>query len=113
MDVKLKPKSAKKEKKNGLIHSETEKFGNQKITNGSMEEEDVFDSKKVLSVLTSIKNGDFSARMPIDSIGINGKICDTLNDIISLNERMMLEFTKAGNIIGKQGKLTLRIEVPY
>jgi hypothetical protein len=25
---------------------------------------------------------------------------------------MMLEFTKAGNIIGKQGKLTQRIEVP-
>ena len=29
-----------------------------------------------------------------------------------LNEEMMLEFTRAGNTIGKQGKLTQRIEVP-
>jgi HAMP domain-containing protein/signal transduction histidine kinase/DNA-binding response OmpR family regulator len=71
-----------------------------------------FDSKQLLKVLTEVKNGNFSVRMPIDEIGLNGKICDTLNDIISLNERMMYEFTKAGNIIGKQGKLTQRIEVP-
>ena len=44
--------------------------------------------------------------------GIDGKICDTLNEIISLNERMMQEFTKAGNTIGKKGKLTERIEAP-
>ena len=37
---------------------------------------------------------------------MNGKIYDTLNEIISLNEKMMLEFTRAGNTIGKQGKLT-------
>jgi len=71
-----------------------------------------FDSKQLLKVLMEVKNGNFSVRMPIDEIGLNGKICDTLNDIISLNERMMYEFTKAGNIIGKQGKLTQRIEVP-
>ncbi len=71
-----------------------------------------FNSKQLLKVLMEVKNGNFSVRMPIDEVGINGKICDTLNDIISLNERMMFEFTKAGNIIGKQGKLTQRIEVP-
>ena len=71
-----------------------------------------FDSKQLLKVLMEVKNGNFSVRMPIDEVGLNGKICDTLNDIISLNERMMYEFTKAGNIIGKQGKLTQRIEVP-
>jgi HAMP domain-containing protein len=59
-----------------------------------------------------VKNGNFSVRMPIDQYGINGKICDTLNDIIELNERMMLEFTKAGHTIGKQGKLTKRLELP-
>src|SRR6185295_15975116 len=45
-------------------------------------------------------------------VGMSGKICDTLNEIISMNEEMMREFTKAGNTIGKQGKLTQRIEVP-
>jgi len=70
------------------------------------------ESLELLRVLTEVKNGNFAVRMPIDQVGINGKICDTLNDIISLNEKMMLEFTRAGNIIGKQGKLTQRIEVP-
>ncbi len=73
---------------------------------------DVAGSKDLLHVLTEVKNGNFSVRMPIDEVGLNGKICDTLNEIISLNERMMLEFTRAGNTIGKQGKLTQRIEIP-
>ena len=68
--------------------------------------------RELLRVLTEMKNGNFHVRMPIDEVGLNGKICDTLNDIISLNERMMQEFTRAGSTIGKQGKLTQRIEVP-
>jgi HAMP domain-containing protein/signal transduction histidine kinase/CheY-like chemotaxis protein len=71
-----------------------------------------FDTRELLEVLTEVKNGNFSVRMPVDLVGISGKVCDTLNEIIELNERMMLEFTKAGNTIGKQGKLTQRIEVP-
>ncbi len=72
-----------------------------------------FDLRALLHVLTEMKNGNFSVRMPIDEVGLNGKICDTLNDIISLNEKMMQEFTRAGSTIGKQGKLTQRIEVPH
>ncbi|THU40529.1 response regulator [Niastella caeni] len=70
------------------------------------------DSRELLHVLTQVKNGNFSVRMPIDQVGISGKICDTLNEIISLNEKMMMEFTRAGNTIGKQGKLNQRIELP-
>ncbi len=67
--------------------------------------------KELLTVLVEVKNGNFNVRMPIDQTGISGKICDTLNDIISLNEKLMFEFTKAGNTIGKQGKLTQRIDI--
>jgi HAMP domain-containing protein/signal transduction histidine kinase/CheY-like chemotaxis protein len=70
------------------------------------------DKKELLRVLTEVKNGNFGARMPIDHVGLSGKICDTLNEIIGMNEKMMHEFTRAGNTIGKQGKLTQRIEVP-
>jgi len=70
------------------------------------------DYKTILEVLTEVKKGNFTVRMPIDKFGIQGKVYDTLNDIISLNEQMMLEFTRAGNIIGKEGKLTQRIESP-
>jgi len=73
---------------------------------------DTVDTRYLLQILTEVKNGNFGVRMPIDQTGLSGKICDTLNDIISLNQQMMLEFTRAGNTIGKQGKLTQRIEVP-
>src|SRR5687767_11619388 len=70
------------------------------------------DQRELLSVLSEVRSGNFSVRMPIDQVGVSGKICDMLNDIISLNERMVQEFTRAGNTIGKQGKLTQRIELP-
>src|SRR6478609_3643380 len=69
-------------------------------------------AQQLLRVLTEVKNGNFRVRMPIDAIGLDGKIFDTLNEIIALNEKMMLEFTRAGNTIGKQGKLTQRITIP-
>ena len=69
------------------------------------------DSRELLKVLTEVKSGNFSVRMPYYQTGIAGKVCDTLNDIIALNELMMKEFTKAGHIIGKQGKLMHRIEI--
>ena len=69
--------------------------------------------RELLRVLTEVKNGNFTVRMPFDQVGLSGKVCDTLNEIITLNEKMMLAFTQAGNIIGKQGKLTQRIEIPH
>jgi HAMP domain-containing protein/signal transduction histidine kinase/CheY-like chemotaxis protein len=72
---------------------------------------DMVDHRELLKVLTEIKNGNFDVRMPIDQVGVSGKICDTLNEIISMNSKMMQEFTKAGNTIGKQGKLTQRIQL--
>jgi HAMP domain-containing protein/signal transduction histidine kinase/CheY-like chemotaxis protein len=70
------------------------------------------DKKLLFNVLSEVKNGNFSVRMPIDQIGISRSICETLNEIIDMNERMTLEFTRAANTIGKQGKLTQRLELP-
>lgn len=68
--------------------------------------------KEMLRVLTQVKNGDFTVRMPIDETGLQGKICDTLNDVIEMNQKMMFEFNKASNIIGKNGELSHRITSP-
>jgi methyl-accepting chemotaxis protein len=70
------------------------------------------DAPELLGVLSEIRNGNFSVRMPIDKLGINGKICDTLNDIISLNEILVEELMVARNTIGKQGRLNHRVELP-
>ena len=70
------------------------------------------DSRELLRVLTEVKSGNFAVRMPVDQVGVSGKICDTLNDIITMNERLTEEFTRAAKTIGKQGKLTERIHIP-
>ncbi|MDJ1485740.1 HAMP domain-containing protein [Cytophagaceae bacterium YF14B1] len=74
--------------------------------------DDELDAKALLRVLAEVKNGNFSVRMPVDQLGLSGKICDTLNDIIALNESLVLELTTARSIIGKQGKLNHRVELP-
>jgi hypothetical protein len=46
-----------------------------------LERPEIVNHKELLHVLTEVKNGNFNVRMPIDQIGLNGKICDVLNDI--------------------------------
>lgn len=65
--------------------------------------------EELLRVLTEIKNGNFSARMALDQTGIKGKISDTMNTIVEMNERFMAELTQAATIIGKNGQLEHRI----
>ena len=77
-------------------------------TNGN----DELDARQLLHVLSEVKNGNFGARMPVANIGLTGKICDTLNDIISLNETLVEELNLARNTIGKQGKLNHRVTMP-
>ena len=72
-------------------------------------EESVLSDAEFLKILMKIKNGNFSQRFPTDQNGIKRSICDTLNEIIDLNERMVFEFQKVGKSIGKQGKLTNRV----
>jgi len=94
----------KDRKKNGIkpVHS----------MNGYGLPESRLNSKELLGVLSEVRNGNFSVRMPVDLLGLDGKICDTLNEIISMNDALMLELTKAGNIIGRQGNLTHRLVLP-
>src|SRR5678809_1028926 len=73
---------------------------------------DELDVHELLRVLSEIRNGNFSVRMPSDGIGLSGKIYDTINDIITLNELLVSELTEARKIIGKQGKLNHRVERP-
>ncbi len=84
------------------------------LENGNNDsEQKIYQQRKLLfEILSEVKNGNFSVRMPLDETGLYGKICDTLNEIIDMNHRMTLEFSRASNTIGKQGKLTQRLELP-
>ncbi len=73
---------------------------------------DHLDSRELLKVLTEVRSGNFSVRMPIDKIGVSGKICDVLNEIISLNENLVEELNQARNTIGRKGHLNHRVSLP-
>jgi HAMP domain-containing protein/signal transduction histidine kinase/CheY-like chemotaxis protein len=74
-------------------------------------DEVVLSDAEFLKILLKVKNGNFSQRFPTDQNGIKRSICDALNEIIDLNERMVFEFQKVGKSIGKQGKLTNRVQL--
>jgi len=73
---------------------------------------DELNPHQLLQVLSAVKNGNFSARMPVDNLGLTGKICDTMNEIITLNEMLVEELLLARNTIGKMGKLNHRVSMP-
>jgi HAMP domain-containing protein/signal transduction histidine kinase/CheY-like chemotaxis protein len=81
-------------------------------TNGeARHDESILTDAEFLSILMKVRNGNFSQRFPTDQIGIRRSICETLNEIVDLNERMVFEFQKVGKSIGKQGKLTNRVQL--
>ncbi|MBL7040379.1 MAG: hypothetical protein ISR77_17205, partial [Pirellulaceae bacterium] len=65
-------------------------------------------AKQLLEVLQAVKRGDFSARMPSDRTGMAGKIYDTLNEIIELNEQTTKEMEEVAQEVGKEGKTKRR-----
>ncbi len=68
-------------------------------------------AKQLLRTLVAVKKGDFSVRMPIDQTGMGGKIADTLNDIIELNQRMAAELDRITTVVGKEGKISQRATI--
>jgi signal transduction histidine kinase/DNA-binding response OmpR family regulator/HAMP domain-containing protein len=66
------------------------------------------DLKELLRVLTAVKNGDFSVRMPSAGDGVAGRIADVLNEIIELDEGMVKEFARVSLSVGKEGKTKQR-----
>ena len=63
------------------------------------------DPKVTLRVLTSVRRGDFSARMPQDWTGSAGKVAGVLNDIIESNQRLEREIRRLSKQVGKEGRV--------
>src|SRR4051794_18513670 len=50
-----------------------------------------FDTRLLLGALTALKKGDFSVRLPIEWEGLDGKIAETFNDVVELNQKITRE----------------------
>ena len=70
------------------------------------------DRSELLRVLRAVKRGDFSVRMPLDRIGIEGELAEAFNDIVELNEGCLREFARIRDEVGKAGQIHQRVRVP-
>ncbi|MGB6960931.1 MAG: HAMP domain-containing protein, partial [Candidatus Acidiferrum sp.] len=58
----------------------------------------------VLSSLLTMRDGDFSVRLPGTWTGLSGKLADTFNDIVGSNQQIAHELKRIGQVVGKEGK---------
>ncbi|HKV89341.1 MAG TPA: HAMP domain-containing protein, partial [Candidatus Dormibacteraeota bacterium] len=66
---------------------------------------DTIDSRITLNVLTAVKRGDFSARMPSTWTGSAAKVAAALNQIIESNQRLESEIGRLSKRVGKEGQV--------
>ncbi len=66
----------------------------------------------LLKTLQALKKGNFSVRLPNDWTGVAGKIADTLNDVIEMNDRLAKELERVSRVVGREGKITQRAALP-
>src|SRR5690606_4762464 len=63
----------------------------------------------LLEVLQKVLNGNFTVRLPSDQTGMKRSICESLNGIFDLNERLTKELVRVGKSVGMHGLLNQRI----
>jgi HAMP domain-containing protein/CheY-like chemotaxis protein/signal transduction histidine kinase len=69
-----------------------------------------FELSELLHALQAMRVGDFSVRMAGDRTGIEGKIADTFNEIVSANQRMAQQLDRVGQLVGREGKARHRVK---
>ena len=67
------------------------------------------DLSVILSSLQTMRDGDFSVRLPGNWTGVPGKIADTFNEIVTANQQMAKELKRVGQVVGKEGRTRERM----
>ncbi|HEV8195574.1 MAG TPA: HAMP domain-containing protein, partial [Gemmatimonadales bacterium] len=67
-------------------------------------EDTTLDKRLLLQALQRVKAGDFSVQLPGTWSGMDGKIADTFNDIVTANQTMAMELKRVGQVVGKEGR---------
>ncbi|MFD2163552.1 HAMP domain-containing protein [Paradesertivirga mongoliensis] len=75
-------------------------------------EDEALNLKELLKILSQVKNGKLNLRVPVTQAGLGGKICEVINDIIDINERLVNEICTAEKTIGQRGNLSKRLDLP-
>ncbi|MGV3532468.1 MAG: hypothetical protein ACO1QR_08865, partial [Chthoniobacteraceae bacterium] len=67
-----------------------------------------FDLNTLVRALSSLKRGDFSVRLPEEWTGAAGRVANTFNDVVELNDRMAQELDRISHVVGRQGRINQR-----
>jgi HAMP domain-containing protein/CheY-like chemotaxis protein/signal transduction histidine kinase len=66
--------------------------------------------QELLRVMQAVRDGDFGERLPGSWGGVEGKLAETLNEIILNNRRMADELARVGEVVGKRGQTGERVD---
>src|SRR5262247_4129677 len=69
------------------------------------------DLPSFLSALKAVQKGDFSVRLPDHWTGVAGKVADTFNEVVEMNQRLASELERLRLAVGQHGKITERASV--
>ena len=72
--------------------------------NGKPKGDGSLDLTVILASLQTMRDGDFTVRLPGTWTGLAGKVADTFNEIVAANQHMAQELKRVGHVVGKQGK---------
>ena len=86
------------------LTEEAKANGKNNGNSGSRTEIAPADLKLILASLQTMRDGNFSVRLPGSWTGLAGKIADTFNDIVAVNEQMSRELQRVGQAVGKEGR---------
>src|SRR6201988_4467626 len=102
----------KRSETNELTANQTESIASLPRNNGKPKgSQDSLDLTVILTSLQSMRDGDFTVRLPGTWVGLPGKIADTFNAIVAANQHMEQELRRVGQVVGKQGKTRERIQL--
>jgi HAMP domain-containing protein len=69
-------------------------------------------SRRILKAFVTFRDGDFSAPLPADWPGIDGRIAETFNQTIVREESITREVRRLSVTVGKEGRLKQRMPLP-
>src|SRR5512134_3740556 len=69
---------------------------------------DELDKRVLLATLLAFRKGDFRTRMPVGLPGIDGKIADTVNDLMEMSAALADELQRVSQVVGEQGRTSQR-----
>src|SRR5262245_37800746 len=67
--------------------------------------------RQLLATMVEFRDGNFGVRLPADLTGLQGKLADTFNEIVTMSDRRAKEASRVSRMVGKEGKLRERMNI--